>query len=80
MTTETIDASLRIHDVDRESKKYIKNDKDDPSWADQNEPLLISASNFNLISEMRSTGISMDVFLRGLGVEQSHTDALFFRN
>ena len=71
---------MRIHDVDRERKKYIKNDNDDPSWADQNEPLFITASNFNLISETRSTGMSMDVFLLWLGVEKSHTEALFFRN
>ena len=63
-----------IQDVDRESRKYIMNDKNDPSWAAQEGQLLIHMSNPNLITGMRSTGTSMDIFVRGVGVELAHTE------
>ena len=50
------------------------NDKNDPSWAAQEGQLLIHMSNPNLISGMRSTGTSMDIFVRGVGVELAHTE------
>ena len=56
--------SVTIQDVDRESKKYIKDVRDDPSWAAQEGQLLITASNLNLISGMRSTGRRL-LFLSG---------------
>ena len=68
-----------IQDVDRESTKYIKNDKDDPSWAAQEEHLIIPASNLNLISNMRSTGTSIDIFVRRVGVGLNHTEKLLIK-
>ena len=56
-----------IQDVDRESMKYIKTERDDPSWAAQEGRLLIPASNLDLIPGMRSTGTSMDIFCPGSG-------------
>ena len=55
--------------------KYIRTERDDPSW----ERLLIPASNLNLLSGMRSTGTSMDIFVRGEGVNFSHTEKLLIR-
>ena len=54
-------------ETDRESMKYMKTEQDDPSWAAQEGQLLIPASNLDLISGMRSTGTSMDFFVRGGG-------------
>ena len=62
MTSDPKETSVTIQDIDRESKKYIKNDKQDPSWAAQEEQLLIHASILNLKSGIRSTGTSMDIF------------------
>ena len=45
----------------------------------QEERLLIPASNFNLISGMRSTGTSMDIFVRGVGVGLTHTENLLMK-
>ena len=72
-----MEISVTIQDVDRESMKYIKTDRNDPSWAAQEGQLLIPASNLDLKSGMRSTGTSMDVFVRGVGVRLTHIENLF---
>ena len=64
MTSDSKETSVTIQDVDRKSKKYIKNDKKDPSWAAQEGQLPNPASNLNLISGMRSTGMSVDILIR----------------
>ena len=73
------ETSVTIQDVDRESMKYIKTEQDDPSWAAQEGQLLILASNLDLISGMRSTRTSMDIFVRGVGVGLNHTENLLIR-
>ena len=72
MKSDPEETSVTIQDVDGESMKYIKTERDDPSWAAQEGQLLIPASNLDLISGMRSTGTSKDIFVRGL----THTDNL----
>ena len=67
MTSNPEGTSATIQDVDRESMKYIKTERDDPSWAAQEGRLLIPASNLDLIPGMRSTGTSMDIFVRRVG-------------
>ena len=67
MTSDPIDTSVTTQDVDRESMKNIKTERDDPSWAAQEGQLPIPACNLDLISGMRSTGTSMDIFVRGVG-------------
>ena len=54
MTSESHpkETSLTIQDVDCESMKYIKTERDDPTWAAQEGQLLIPASNLGLISGM----------------------------
>ena len=61
MTSNPKKTLVTIQSVDRESMKYISNDKHDHSWAAQEGPLIIPASNLNLLSDMRST----DFFLSG---------------
>ena len=71
--------SVTIQDVDRESMKYIKTERDDPSWAAQEGRLLVPASNLDLIPVMRSVGTSMDIFVRGVGVGLTHTEKLLIK-
>ena len=73
MMSDPKETSVTIQDEDCESKKYIKSETDDPSWAAQEGQLLIPASNLDLISGMRSTDASMDLFVRGVGVGFTHT-------
>ena len=49
MTSDPKETSVTIQDVDRESMKYMKTEREDPSWAAQERRLLISASNLDLI-------------------------------
>ena len=73
MISDPKKTSVTIQDVDRESMKYIKTERDDPSWS---AIFFISVSNLDLISGMRSTGTSMDFFVRGVGVGITHTENL----
>ena len=50
MTSDPKETSVTIQDVDRGSMRYVKTERDDPSWSVQEGPLLIPASNLNLIS------------------------------
>ena len=62
MMSNPMETSVTIQDVDRESMKYIKTEREDPSRAAQERQLLIPASNLDLITGVRSTGTSMDIF------------------
>ena len=62
-TSDPKETSVTIQDVDRESRKFFKTERDDHFWAAQEEQLLIPASNLNLFSGMRSTGTSMNFFV-----------------
>ena len=75
MTSGPKEISVTIQDVDRESMKYIKTERDDASWTAQERQLLIPASNLG----MRSTGTSMDIFVRGVGVGLTHTEKLLIK-
>ena len=79
MTSDPKETSVTIQDVDLESMKYIKTERDDPSWAAQEGQLLIPASNLDLISGMRSTGTSMDLFVPRVGVGLTHTEKLLIK-
>ena len=79
ITSDPKETSVTIHDVGRESMKYRKTELEDPSWAAQEGRLLISAFNLDLISGMRSTGTSMDIFVRGVVVGLTHTENLLIK-
>ena len=72
MTSDPKETRVTIQDVDRESMKYIKTERDDPSWAAQEGQLLIPASNLDLLSGMQSTGTSMDISVREWGRTYPH--------
>ena len=74
MTSDPKETSVTIQDVERESMKYKKNERENPSWAVQEGQLLIRASILDLISGMRSTGTLMDIFVWGVGVRLTHTE------
>ena len=76
MTSDPKKTRVTIQDDDHESMKYIRTERDDPSWAAQEVQSLIPASNLNLFSGMRSTGTSMDNFVLGVGVVLTHTEKL----
>ena len=78
-TSDPEETSVTIQDVDRESMKYIKTERDDPSWAAQERRLFIAASNLGLIPGMRSTGTSMAIFVRGVGLGLTHTENLIIK-
>ena len=79
MTSDPKETTVTIQDVDRESIKYMKTEREDLSWAAQEGRLLIPASNLDLIPGMRSTGTSMDIFVRGVGVGLTHTENLIIK-
>ena len=79
MTSDPKETSVAIQTVDRESIKYVKTEREDPSWAAQEGRLLIPASNLDLIPGMRSTGTSMDILVRGVGVGLTHTENLIIK-
>ena len=79
MTSDPKETSVTIQDVYCESMKYMETEREDPSWAAQEGQLLIPASNLDLISGMRSTGTSMDIFVRGVGVGLTHTEILLIK-
>ena len=78
-TSDPEETSVTIQGIDLESMKYIKTERNDPSWAAQEGRLLIPASNLDLITGMRSTGTSMDFFVRGVGVGLTHTENLIIK-
>ena len=80
MTSDPKETSVKMQDVDRETMKYIKIEREDPSWAAQEGQLLIPASNLDLISGMQSTGTSIDIFVRGVGVGLTHTENLIIKH
>ena len=79
MTSDPKETTVTIQGVDRESIKYMRAEREDPYWAAQKERLLIPASNLDLIPGMRSTGTSMDFFVRGVGVGLTHTENLIIK-
>ena len=78
-TSDPEETIVTIQDVDRESMKYIKTERDDPSWASLEGQLLIPASNLDLIPGMRSTGTPMDIFVRRVVVGLTHTENLIIK-
>ena len=74
------ETSITIQDVGRESMKYMKTEREDPSWDAQEGRILIPASNLDLIPGMRSTVTSMDIFFPESGVRLIHTENLILKN
>ena len=67
MTSDPMETSVTIQDVDRESMKYIKTERDDPSWAAQEGQLLIPASNLDFFIRYAIDGDVDGYFCPGSG-------------
>ena len=80
MTSEPMETSGTIQDVDRGSMKYVKTERDDPSRAEPGRA--ITHSGFQPRFDIRYT-IDGDVdgyFVRGVGVGLTHTEILLIKN
>ena len=70
---------LTIQGVDQKSIKYISHDNTESNWVAPDGPLRIPESNLDLLDFERSTGTSMDNFVRGVGVGLAHTKKLMIK-
>ena len=70
---------LTIQDVDKDGIKYVSHDNTESNWVPQDGPLRVPQSNLDLLDFRRSTGTSMDIFVRGVGVGLTHTENLIIK-
>ena len=59
---------LTIQDVDKDGIKYVSHDNTESNWVAPDGPLRLPQSKLDLLDFGRSTGTSMDIFVRGVGV------------
>ena len=64
---------LTIWDVDQTSIKYIRHDNTVSDWVAPDGPPRVPESNLDLLDSWQSTGTSMDIFVRVVGVGLTHT-------
>ena len=77
LPTDPKETILTIQDVDRDGVKYISHDNTESNWVAPDGPLRVPQSN--LLDFGRSTGTSMDIFVRGVGVGLTHTKNLIIK-
>ena len=70
---------LTIQDVDKDGIKYVSHDNTESNWVAPDGPLRFPQSNLDLLDFARSTGTSMDNFVRGVGVGLTHTKNLIIK-
>ena len=70
---------LTIQDVDKDGIKYVSHDNTESNWVAPDGPLRIPQSNLDLLDFGRSTGTSMDNFVRGVRVGLTHTEKLIIK-
>ena len=70
---------LTIQDVDKDGIKYVSHDNTESNWVAPDGPLRVPQSNLDLLDFGRSTGTSMDIFVRGVGVGLTHTENLIIK-
>ena len=68
LPTDPKETILTIQDVDKDGIKYISHDNTESNWVAPDGPLRVPQSNLDLLDFGRSTGTSMDIFVRGVGV------------
>ena len=79
LPTDPKETILTIQDVDKDGIKYISHDNTESNWVAPDGPLRVPQSNLDLLDFGRSTGTSMDVFVRGVGVGLTHTKNLIIK-
>ena len=67
---------LTIRDVDKNDIKYVSHDNAESNWVAPDGPLRVPESNLDLLDFERSTGTSLDIFVRGVGVGLTNTEKL----
>ena len=67
LPTDPKETILTIQDVDRDGVKYISHEISSPTGSAPECPLRVPQSNLGLLDFGRSTGTSMDIFVRGVG-------------
>ena len=71
---------LTIQDVDKVGIIYVSHDNTEFNWVAPEGPLHVPESKLDLLDPGRSTGTSMDIFVRGVGVGLTHTGSLMIKN
>ena len=74
LPTDPKETILTIQDVDKDGSKYVSHDNTESNWVTPDGPLRVTQSNLDLLDFGRSTGTSMDIFVRGVGVGLFHTE------
>ena len=76
LPTNPKETILTIQDVDKDGIKYVSHDNTESNWVAPDGPL---QSNLDLLDLGRSTGTSMDIFVRVVGVGLTHTEKLIIK-
>ena len=79
LPTNPKETILTIQDVDKDGIKYVSHDNTESNWVAPDGPLRVPQSNLGLLDFGRSTGTSMDIFVRGVGVGLTHTKNLIIK-
>ena len=79
LLTDPKETILTIQDVDKDGIKYISRDNTESNWVAPDGPLRVPQSNLDLLDFGQSTGTSMDIFVRGVGVGLTHTENLIIK-
>ena len=70
---------LTIQDVDKDGIKYVSRDNTESNWVAPDGPLRVPQSSLDLLDFGQSTGTSMDIFVRRVGVGLTHTENLIIK-
>ena len=70
---------LTIQDADKDGIKYASHDNTESNWVAPEGTLRVPQSNLDLLDFGRSTGTSMDIFVRGVRVGLTHTKNLILK-
>ena len=70
---------MTIQDVDKDGIKDVSHDNTVSNWVAPDAPLCVPESNLDLLDFGQSTGASVDMFVRGVGVGLTHTENLIIK-
>ena len=79
LPTDPKETILTIQDVDKDGIRHVSHDNTESNWVAPDGPLRVPQSNLDLQDCGRSTGTSMNIFVRGVGVGLTHTENLIIK-
>ena len=79
LPTDPKETILTTQDDDKDGIKYVSHDNTESNWVAPDGPLRVPQSNLDLLDLGRSTGTSMDIFVREVGVGLTHTKDLIIK-